>query len=753
MNCGFNMNNCVITIIVIVVMALIVYQGLKYFNIIKEPMTTSQNVILRSEDEAKKLISYFSTFPDLVAKVIDANDDHLKYDEMHYVKEHNSDVNMNVEIHVIHVGDLDVSIMSSHITGAYNMSQHLTTDVDKTVDKYTYSIYKTNVVMGNNIFKFRLFNKCNKHDAQLMVCAIDQKTRNILFESDKTWTYDLTVECGKKENFDDNNHYQQKGEVDKYKYQHGMYAEEEEYEKAKLEHKKRQYQREHFDYQQKGEMDKYKYQHGMYAEEDYDKAKLEHKKRQYERENFGDYSVEHLYSVDKMMYDTSSFFDRMGREINRTIGFDKAKHKMAMGETENMDVSEKDKLEVKKYKHEIAGEYHPYEEHKSYEGSEYHPTGEHRSMVEKMDTTENNNRECADYNSLTLSLLMNGLNNVRVIGTNNSSEVKRVWGNSAFPGNSFWICGTGEQINKNDPWEKFPTGVFNYYKLYMHDGSAVQCDLYCIADDYADIYVNNNLSECNNWRKIGSVTGGWNRSNINDVAKFKIKILPGFNLFKFAVVNFGHPGDKNPSGLNVVCLASNNNTVLFRTDEAWACRSPLSVPIPMYLKNGHLRSAVSLGLYGSSKTRSLELHNNFKDRTALWISSTNDFNSTTPSIIDFFFPYINTTGNQIEGILNVIADDHVKIYHTQNDDALSDNCKDWRCISCSVTKESKTYEKVQFTIPHGYNLLKFSVQVKGGERKSAGLIVSMMDNNDAVVFNTSSPFWFCAVRSYTDYMC
>lgn len=382
-------------------------------------------------------------------------------------------------------------------------------------------------------------------------------------------------------------------------------------------------------------------------------------------------------------------------------------------------------------------------------------------MLEKTKLVTHKDSCSADYNSLMTNLLMSGLQHVHWIGNTASQNVKQIWGNSVFPdNNSGWIYGTLDDKKYN--WKNIPSGIVNYYKLYIHDGDALDCNLYCIADNYADVYINNNLAECSNWKKIGSVTGGWNKSKISNVPKLRFMIQPGFNLFKFAVVNFGKPNTTNPSSLNVSCM-TNDKKVLFHTDPSWACNIPPPFQIPLFLRNSKLQKIHFIAPYGSDKivngsncalspAQLWGKNANFKDTKALWMSSSANYCNVQPSIIDYFFSYVNFTGTIVTGSLHVIADDHVKIYNNQNDDSLSDNCNEWKLIAHD-TISSKKYNQFPVTIPIGYNLFKFSVQVAGNKPKSSGLIVSMMDKNNEVIFNSSSMGWHCVERSYKDYNC
>ena len=92
-------------------------------------------------------------------------------------------------------------------------------------------------------------------------------------------------------------------------------------------------------------------------------------------------------------------------------------------------------------------------------------------------------------------------------------------------------------------------------KLYINDtNQVVRGKLYCIADNYEFVYVNN---------KQVSPSEKSSRSNIESMNVYYIDLLPGENLIYVESVNAG-----GPSGFIATCI-DNSGQVLFVSDDSW----------------------------------------------------------------------------------------------------------------------------------------------------------------------------------------
>ena len=217
--------------------------------------------------------------------------------------------------------------------------------------------------------------------------------------------------------------------------------------------------------------------------------------------------------------------------------------------------------------------------------------------------------------------------------------------------------------------------------------------------------------------------GGWDTTNY---PKLQVEINVGDNIFEFLVI-FASSTTTNSSktasnpGL-LVAVVDNSNKVLFHSDGAWT----FTPPIPSFNITQPTINAFSLGAYDIAPWSC----SNFKDidSTAQWIwyttgATTNAPTDNTPA--NFQYIYLNDTNTTIKATLYCIVDNSatIKINNVEQSTKFAGGLG------------SGPYPHMSIELVPCNNLIEILAMNAGGP---AGLLVSVIDEDKKVLFNTDS---------------
>ena len=265
-------------------------------------------------------------------------------------------------------------------------------------------------------------------------------------------------------------------------------------------------------------------------------------------------------------------------------------------------------------------------------------------------------------------------------------------------------------------------GEERFYEPYKNSTS-----IYCLCDDSADIYFNSQL--------IGNVKGS---NNGVGGTKFNVSLLKGKNSIYAEVLNTGGPA------AFILCVIGGSSDVLYYTNSDWKYTNVRAANIDSYFSSKAMipsgpiiSSFVPVFVLGSFNMGPWSAVN-FIDKTASWISWTQNaqYDAPTNSVVPVtLVSTFNYTGSSfLNATIYCMCDNFSSVY--LNSSLVGNVINGWEGGGSGV--------KFSIIISPGMNSVYAEVLNYGGP---AGFIMTILDGNNKVLFNTDSSWKFTIIRA------